>query len=217
MRIDLDIKSDIEDELLWDPRVTETEIGVIVDDGVVTLTGTVDSLPTKWAAEEAALRVKGVKAVANDVEVRIPDASERSDEDIARAAAAALEWNVTIPEGVQATVDNGWVTLSGQVEWQYQKSAAKNAVEKLTGVKGVFNNITVKTKAQASTSDVKKKIESTLARHASLDAKAITVKTHDGTVTLEGTVHSWAERNAVEDAAWSAPGVTEVEDRLVVI
>ena len=217
MKTDLQIKQDIEEELLWDPKVTATEIGVVVDHGVVTLTGNVDSLPTKWAAEEAALRVDGVKAVANEVEVRIQGQSERSDEEIARAAASALEWDVTVPKGVQATVDEGWVTLSGQVEWQYQKSAAKTAVEKLTGVKGVFNNITVKSKSQVSTSDVKKNIESALQRHASLDAKAIQVKTHNGTVTLEGAVDSVGQKYEAENAAWSAAGVTKVENKLTVI
>ncbi|HVP22122.1 MAG TPA: BON domain-containing protein [Anaerolineaceae bacterium] len=215
MKTDIELRNDILDELQWEPSVTATEIGVIVEDSIVTLTGTVQSFPEKWGAEKAALRVSGVKGVANEIDVELPSESRRSDEDIARAAANALDWDVVLPKDLQVVVENGWVTLNGTVEWQYQKTAAQNDVARLTGVKGVINNTKIKSKV--STNAVQGKIESALQRLASLDAKEIRVKTDGGKVTLEGTVASWEEKEAAEDAAWSAPGVTDVDDKLVIL
>ena len=144
MKSNLELREDIEGELSWEPSVSETDIGVIVDDGIVTLTGRVDSLPAKWGAEKAALRVSGVKAVANEIKVKLSTDSRRSDEDIARAVSNAFQWNILVPKNLQIVVENGWVTLSGQVQWQHQKDAAEEAVRQLTGVKGISNNITVK-------------------------------------------------------------------------
>jgi osmotically-inducible protein OsmY len=215
MKTDIELRNDILDELQWEPSITATEIGVIVNDGIVTLTGCVNSYPEKWATEKATLRVNGVKAVANDIEVRLPAESRRVDEDIARDAANALGWDASLPKDLQAVVEGGWVTLSGKVEWQYQKKAAQNDVARLMGVKGVINNIKIDLSVAPST--VNEKIEAALQRHAALDAKAIRVKTEYGKVTLEGFVDSWEEKEAAENAAWSAAGVTEVENKLSVL
>src|SRR5437867_12291495 len=214
-RNDEQIQRDVLAELKWDARVTPNEIGVAVKDGVVTLTGWVNAYSKKWAAEEAAHRVHGVKAVANDIEVRLSSAAERNDADIAAAAVRALEWDAFVPiERLDVTVSKGWVTLKGDVEWQYQKEDAERVVRRLSGVKGVTNLIVVK--PRVTPSELKQKIEQALIRTAQTDAQRITVEVEGSKVILKGNVRSWAEREESERAAWSAPGVTSVENRIAV-
>ena len=214
-RTDTQIQSDVLAELRWDARVMPNEIGVIVKDGVATLTGWVDSYTKRWAAEAAALRVRGVKAVANDIEVRLPSIAERNDADIAAAAVRALEWDAFVPiDKIDVTVSKGWVTLKGEVEWQFQKQDAERAVRRLAGVKGVSNLLVVR--PRVTPSELKKKIEQALVRTAELDAKRITVDVDGSKVILKGTVRSWAEKKEAERQAWLAPGVTSVDNRIMI-
>ena len=214
-KTDEQIQRDILAELKWDARLQPNEIGVIVKDGVVTLTGWVDSYLKKWNAEEAAQRVAGVKAVANDIEVRLPSSSERTDSDIAAAAVHALEWDALVPsDRVQVTVSKGWVTLRGEVDWQYQREDAERVVRRLTGVKGVTNLITVK--PHTAPSDLKKRIEEALVRSAKVDADRIIIEVQGSKAILKGTVRSWAEREEAERVAWSAPGILSVENRITI-
>jgi osmotically-inducible protein OsmY len=213
IKTDEEIQKDVLAEFKWDAQIQPNEIGVSVKDGVVTLTGWVDSYLKKWSAEEAAHRVAGVRAVANDIEVRL--ATERTDADIAAAALRALEWDSAIPDNkIQVTVSKGWVTLRGQVEWQFQRQDAERVVRRLTGVNGVTNLITVK--PRATPSDIKKKIEDALVRNAEVDASRIKVEVQGSKAVLRGTVRSWTEREQAEQAAWLAPGIEEVDNRIEV-
>jgi osmotically-inducible protein OsmY len=203
-------------ELEWEPSVDAAHIGVAARNGVVTLSGHVSSFIEKRAAEEAAARVAGVKAVAVEIEIRLPTDKKRADDEIARRALDIIAWDATIPDNrVKVKVERGVITLDGTVDWQFQKAAADRAVHKLTGVTGVINRIAVE--PQVSAADLRSKIESAFRRNAEFDADGITVTTEGGKVTLTGRVRSWYERQMAENAAWSAPGVVQVEDHITII
>ena len=215
MRPDSEIERDVKDELQWDPDLDSSNIAVSVKQGVVTLAGFVRSYADKYEAEAAAKRVAGVVGLANDLEIRIPSVDQRPDPDIARDAVAAIKGQLPGSfETIKVIVKNGWVTLEGYVEWQYQKNAAENALRRLKGVRGVVNSIHVKPRAQPS--DIKRKIQDAFKRSAEIDANRITVDANGSEVILKGTVRSWFEREEAERVAWSAPGVTVVDDRIIV-
>jgi osmotically-inducible protein OsmY len=215
MKSDSEIEKDVKAELQWGPDLDATDVAVSVKNGVVTLTGFVKSYTDRYEAEAAAKRVAGVIAVANDIEVRMPSVDERPDPEIARDAAAAVKSQLPISsENIKIIVKNGWVTLEGQVEWQYQRQTAENVVRRIKGVKGVSNTILLKPRAEPT--EVKRKIQEALRRSAEVDANRIEVEARGGEVVLKGTVRSWIEREEAERAAWAAPGVTKVEDRIVV-
>jgi len=215
MKSDSEIERDVRDELKWDPDLNADDIAVSVKNGVVTLAGFTPSYTDRLEAEAAAKRVAGVHAVANDIEVRLPAIDQRPDPDIARDAVAALKAELPIShDRIKVIVKDGWVTLEGAVEWQYQKNTADSAVRKVKGVKGVTNVVTVKPKVEPA--DLKRKIMDAFKRNAEVDVLALDPGANGSEVILKGTVRSWIEREEAERVAWSAPGVTKVEDRIVI-
>jgi osmotically-inducible protein OsmY len=215
MRSDQEIERDVKEELQWNPDLDSTDIAVSVKKGVVTLAGFVKSYSDKYEAEAAAKRVAGVSAVANDLEVRLPAIDQRPDPDIARDAVDAIKFQLPISShDIKVVVKSGWVTLEGAVEWQYQRQTAETAVRRIKGVKGVTNSIVVKPHIEPS--EIKRQIQEAFRRSAEIDANRIQVESHGSEVVLKGSVRSWIEREEAERAAWAAPGVTKVDDRLLV-
>jgi osmotically-inducible protein OsmY len=215
MRLDSDIKRDVEDELRWDPDIDATDIGVAVHNSVAALTGFVRSYAQKTQAERDAKRVAGVVGVANDIEVRLPVLDQRPDPDIVRDAVSALKAELPFSsENIRVIAKDGWLTLEGAVEWNYARERAETAVKRMRGVKGVTNSIAVK--AKVAPQEIRRKIEDAFRRSAELDASRITVEANGSEVILRGTVKSWAERQEAERAAWAAPGVTRVDNRVTI-
>jgi osmotically-inducible protein OsmY len=215
MKNDKQLQQDIIDDLRWDPSIDASKIGVAVTSGVVTLTGSVPSYFQKQNTERVTKRVAGVRAVANDIEVQLPSAVEKTDAGVATAALNALKWSTSVPdENVKVSVSKGWITLEGSVEWNYQREAAEKAVEELIGVKGVTNRISVSPHIKSR--EVKSEIKAALHRYAELESRNIDVEATDNSVTLKGSVRSWAERKEAENAAWMAPGVTQVKNEIIV-
>lgn len=211
---DLALQQLIVDELQFDPQVNPAHIGVVVDKGVVTLTGHVSDYAEKLAAEAAVRRVKGVRALAEELQVRVPNHKRTADDEIATRVADILAWDAQIPKDeITISVHNGWVNLGGEVAWHFQRDEAQAQVSKLTGLVGVVNNITVRSKPRLT--DIRQRIEDAFQRNAVIDADAIAVSVEDGgKVTLQGTVHSWPERLAAENATWSVSGVTRLESQI---
>ncbi|MGZ5243111.1 MAG: BON domain-containing protein [Bacteroidia bacterium] len=215
MKTNLQLQTDVQNEIAWEPKLRNVQIGVSAKDGIVTLSGQVNHYSEKMAAESAAMRVAGVKCIAEDIEVKIPGDNTKSDTEIAEMALNTLKWNTAVPdEEIKLKVDNAWITLSGSVSWKYQSQAAQKALEMLEGVKGVTNEIEIRPNADAN--DVQSKITYALERNALIEAKNITVESKDGEVILSGSLDSWAEYHEAERAAWSAPGVHKVDNRIVV-
>lgn len=213
MKSDMKIQEDVQAELRWEPYLQSTEIGVAVKNGIVTLSGKVDAYSKKVAAERAAKRVSGVKAVAEEIEVGLPTPSKRTDTELAEAILNALRWHTAVQEDkIKISVEDGHVKLEGQVDWEYQRNNAKNAIEYLMGVKSVNNLITVK--RLVSPADIQQKIQSAFQRSATVDASHVTAEVTDGKVMLKGYVRSWAEKQDAISAAWKGLGVTKVEDKL---
>ncbi len=213
MKTDAQIQQDVMEEMNWEPQLNATQIGVAVKDGIVTLSGTVDTYLKKRKAEKAAKRVKGVKAVAEDIEVKLSGFGKKNDTELAEAVLIALKWNSAVKEEkVKVKVENGWITLDGEAEWLFQRNAATRAVEHLNGVVGVTNLISIKPHLDAKV--VKSKIESAFQRSASLDSDRINIETIGNRIILKGKVRSWAEKIDAENAAWKSPGVEIVENKL---
>jgi osmotically-inducible protein OsmY len=211
----LELQKKVLEAMDWEPSLDATRIGIAASGGVVTLTGQVPSYADRLAAERVVKRIVGVKGLANDLDVRLPGDARRTDTDLATAAVKALEWDVQVPHQlVKPRVADGWITLEGQVEWQFQREAAERAVRHLLGVRGVSNQIILT--AKVTPTDLKNRIEAALKRNAELEARKIRVETKGGTVVLDGFVHSWSERDEAERAVWAAPGVMAVEDHLAV-
>jgi osmotically-inducible protein OsmY len=214
-RGDEEIQRDVLEELTWDDRLQPSEIGVTVKDGVVTLTGWVDSYMKKYAAERAAQRVRAVRAVVNNVEVRLPSSAERPDADLAAEAMRALTWDTQIPtENLEVAASKGQVTLHGEVQWEHERRAAEEAVRRLTGVRGITDVIKVRPWTKPSVEELKRKIKEALIRNVETDAERINVQVEDGKVTLTGTVRALFEKEAAALAAWLAPGITSVDNRI---
>ena len=211
---DKQLRQHVIDELDFEPSIESADIGVAAEDGIVTLTGHVPTYAQKLAAERAVWRVKGVKAIAQEIQVRIPGDERQDDDDIAQRAVSLLAWNTAIPaDRIHVKVQHGWVSLDGQLDWNYQRESAEETIRKLSGVAGVINDITLKPSVQAV--DVKQRITDALKRHAEVEASHVQIKVGEGgTVSLEGEVDNWDERQAVVHAAWSTPGVHKVDDRL---
>jgi osmotically-inducible protein OsmY len=214
MKTDAQLKQDVIAELAWEPSVNAEKIGVEVEGGIVTLAGHVDSYSEKVHAERAAQRVSGVKALAVEMEVRLPGSNQRTDADIARSAQNVLEWTSYVPGSVKVKAEKGWITLSGDVEWDYQRKGASDAIRHLMGVTGVSDEIAIK--PRASVSAVKADIEAALKRHAKAEAQHITVEVHGSDVTLGGKVHTWSERELAASSAWATPGVRNVVDNITI-
>jgi osmotically-inducible protein OsmY len=213
---DNDLQQHVERALDWEPSIDAKDVAVSVDQGVVTLRGNMKTYSEKAKAERVALAVYGVKAVANDVNVRLADGQQRTDTEIAKAALAALRWNALVPaDNLTVSVSEGWVTLKGQVRWDFERNAAGKAVRDLIGVRGVSNAIVLV--PPVAIADVKSKIEDALKRNAEVDARRINVSVVDNKVILSGNVHSWFERSEARQAAWAAPGVKDVDDRIAVV
>jgi osmotically-inducible protein OsmY len=215
MKTDTELQQDVIAELAWEPSVHAEQIGVEVKDGVVTLAGHVGSFVEKWEAERAAQRVSGVKALAIEMDVTLPGSSKRNDVDIARSARNVLEWSTYWPQHeIKVVVEAGWITLTGEVDWEYQRQAASNSIRGLIGVTGVSDQIVIK--PRATVLPIKSDIEAALKRRIHSDAKHISVGVKGADVTLTGTVHSWSERDSARHSAWSTPGVRSVADNLTV-
>jgi len=216
MKTDAQVQQDVIAELSWEPSVDATQIGVEVEDGIVTLAGHVCSYAEKWGAERAAQRVSGVKALAIEMDVKLSGSSKRNDADIARAAENVLQWMTYLPtDCIKVMVEKGWITLTGEVDWEYQRQAAAGAVRHLMGVTGLSEQIVIKPKV--SSTAVKSDIEAALKRRAKTEAHNISVDVRGNEVTLTGTVHSWSERALARDAAWGTPGVRHVVDNITIV
>lgn len=212
---DISLRNDILAELEWEPSLNAAGIGVAVENGIVTLAGHVHTFAEKLKVEQVVKRVRGVRAIAEEIEVRPAHTHTHADDEIAKRALAMLTWDVMVPaDTIQVKVQDGWLTLSGAVDWQYQRTAAEDDVRKLSGVLGVTNLITIKPQAQSD--DLKERIEDALKRNALIEARNIQIFVKDGTVVLEGKVHGWHEREVLETAVWAAPGVKSVDDRVTV-